>query len=490
MALNAAELLVVIESGGRLPLRARLTTALRDAVRTGRVPPGATMPSSRVLAQDLGVSRGVVTEAYEQLAAEGFLRSRPGAGTTVAFQGVRPVTPLPSPHPPVGLPAGTLDLRPGWPDLSSFPRQKWAAAVHRTLTCLPASDFGYTEPWGARVLREQLSQYLGQVRGAMVDPESVLVVTGATQAISLTAQVLLRAGHRGIALEDPSNAIQRRLLHDLGLHVVDVPIDSQGLSVDVLAASPARAVICTPSHQYPTGVVLSAQRREQLCRWAEQRDAVILEDDYDSEFHYARPVTGCLQGLVPQHVALVGSVSKSLAPALRLGWVVAPPALLGPLRQAKMHADFGSGSLEQQVLAEFMASGAYDRNLRALRRRYAERRAWLVGALASRLPSWRVMGAAGGLHVVVQVPDGVSETGLVVAAAAAGVAVVGIAGMTGVHPHGPALVLSFAGATRDMLEEAARRLAVAAARVDDLPEARAPAPASGVGWYEREVART
>lgn len=388
MALNAAELLVVIESGGRLPLRARLTTALRDAVRHRPCPAGgddALLTCPRAGPRCVSGRRhgGPRAAGGRGLPAQP-ARSRHDGRLPGRAAGDPAAVAAPAGRPPGRDPGPAARL--AGPVVLPLAEVGRGGAPHAHLpACLPASDFGYTEPWGARALREQLSQCLGQVRGAMVDPESVLVVTGATQAISLTAQVLLRAGHRAIALEDPSNAIQRRLLHDLGLHVVDVPIDSQGLSVDVLAASPARAVICTPSHQYPTGVVLSAQRREQLCRWAEQRDAVILEDDYDSEFHYARPVTGCLQGLVPQHVALVGSVSKSLAPALRLGWVVAPPALLGPLRQAKMHADFGSGFLEQQVLAEFMASGAYDRNLRALRRRYAERRAWLVGALASRL---------------------------------------------------------------------------------------------------------
>lgn len=489
MPLNAAELLVVIESGGRSPLRARLTSALRDAVQTGRVACGATLPSSRVLADDLGVSRGVVTEAYAQLVAEGFLLSRPGAGTTVAFPCVKAVPGSSSRSSPSTFAPGTIDLRPGLPDLSSFPRQQWSAAVREMFKTLPASALGYTEPWGALELREQLSQYLARVRGAVADRESVVVVSGATQGISLTAQVLLRRGHRAIAVEDPSNAIQRRLLHDLGLAVVDVPIDWQGLSVEALAASPARAIICTPAHQYPTGVVLSASRRKQLSQWAQERNGLIIEDDYDSEFQYGRLSTGCLQGGVPQHVALVGSVSKSLAPALRLGWVVAPRSLLGDLRQAKSHADFGSSFLEQQVLAEFFASAAYDRNLRALRRRYRERREWLRQALARQLPSWHVMGAAGGLHFVVQVPDDVSEARLVAAAAAAGVAVIGIAGMTGVHPHGPGIVISFARATRDMLEEAASRLALAAARLDDLPEVDGRVRASGVGWYEQEAMR-
>lgn len=486
MPLNASELLVVLGAEGPAPLRVRLASALRDAVRAGRIAPGATLPSSRVLARDLGVSRGVVTEAYAQLAAEGFVISRPGAGTMVASARVEAPTGAARSDARPTLAPGTIDLRPGLPDLSSFPRQQWAAAVRDTLRDLPAARLGYTEPWGALALREQLSQHLARVRGASVQPESVVVMTGATQGISLIAQLLRRRGHSYVAVEDPSNAIQRRLLTDLGLSIVDVPVDWQGLDVDVLAASPAQVVICTPAHQYPTGVIMSATRREQLCRWAQEQDALIVEDDYDSEFSYGPVVQGCLQGMVPQHVALVGSVSKSLAPALRLGWVITPPSLLLALRQAKSHADFGSNFLEQEVLAELIASAAYDRNLRRLRRRYGERRRCLAQAVERELPGWRVMGAAAGLHFVVQVPDRVDETRLVAAAAAQGVAVIGIAGMVGSNPHGPAIVLSFAGATPDMLEEAVVRLAQAVAAMDSLTDIEAHPAISRIEWYEQE----
>lgn len=462
MPLSSAGLLVRLEEAGRLPLRVRLTMALRDVVRTGQVAPGSTLPSSRVLARDLGISRGVVLEAYAQLTAEGYLLSRPGAGTTVAESTQPHSRPLAAPATPQPDPPGVLDLRPGTPDLSSFPRRLWLGAVRDTLNALPASDLGYGEPWGARALRVQLAEYLARVRGAMADPDSVVVVSGTTQGVSLIAQILVRRGHRTVAVEDPSNALQRRLLRELGLDVVDVAVDESGLRVDALAQTGARAVLCTPAHQYPTGVILSAERRTQLTRWAQDVDALVVEDDYDAEFRYGRAAVGCLQGLDDRHVALLGSVSKSLAPALRLGWVLAPPSLLDDLRQAKRNADFGSNGLDQHVLAELMGSGGYDRNLRMLRRRYAERREHLVGALAARAPSWQPIGAAGGLHLVVRLPPGSSEQGVVSASAAAGVLVLGVAGMTGRHPQGPALALSFARATPDMLDEAVRRLVLAA----------------------------
>jgi GntR family transcriptional regulator/MocR family aminotransferase len=443
------------------------------------------MPSSRVLASDLGVSRGVVLEAYAQLAAEGFLRSRPGSATTVAVVPGIPRRDVMESGRHGRAIDSALDLRPGAPDLSSFPRRQWLTAMRRTLSTLPAAALGYAEPWGVPGLRQELADYLSRVRGAMVTAESLVAVTGATQGVSLLAQLLVRHGQDAIAVEDPSNAIQQRLLSDMGLRVVGVPVDEHGLRVDLLARTAARAVIVTPAHQYPTGSSLSADRREQLVRWARAVDGLVIEDDYDSEFRYGRRPIGCLQSLDPNHVAMIGSISKSLAPALRIGWVASPPALVAALRRAKSHADFGSASLDQYVLADFLASGEYDRNLRALRRRYGQRREALLQVLERYLPRWQVMGVAGGLHLVVRLPDDVSESGLVAAAEDQGVLVLGVETMRVEHPYGPALVLSFARATADMLDEAVRRLALAAHDLAAAPRPGWTEPLSGVDWYER-----
>jgi len=463
--LNSADLLVRLVEGGRQPLRVRLIMALRDVVRTGQVSPGSTMPSSRVLARDLGISRGLVVEAYAQLTAEGYLLSRPGAGTIVAPGQAASLSEPGSPA-PVDASTGMLDLRPATPDLSSFPRRLWLGAVRDTLRVLPASELGYGEPWGARALRVQLAGYLARVRGTMADPDAFVLVTGVSQGMSLIAQILHRRGQRSVAVEDPCNPLARALLRERGLQAVDVPVDAHGLRVDALVAAGVRTVICTPAHQYPTGVIMSAERRTQLMRWAQDVDGLIIEDDYDAEFRYGRASVGCLQGLDSTHVALLGSVSKSLAPALRLGWVLAPPSLLDDLRSAKGYADYGSSALDQHVLAELMASGSYDRNLRLLKRRYGARREHLVSALASHAPSWSPMGAVGGLHLLVALPRDVPEEQLLLAAAAAGVLVLGLAGMSGSHPMGPALVLSFARATPDMLDDAVHRLVRAAQEVD------------------------
>lgn len=465
MPLNATELLIAPGVPGGPPLRVRLTMALRDAIRTGQIAAGTTLPSSRVLAKDLGISRGVVVEVYAQLSAEGFVLSQRGAGTTVAR--LPAVTRRGSAR-TVSLQvtaSDTIDLRPAIPDLSFFPRRAWGAAIRQAIETMPAPGLGYVEPWGTFALREEVAHYLARVRGAMTSADGLVIVHGVTQGIALVAGVLQRSGYRSIAVEDPSNAIQREHLRGANLQVVDVPVDEQGLRVDVLAATGARAVICTPAHQYPTGGILSAERRGQLCRWAQDVRGVIVEDDYDAEFRYGREPVGCLQGLDPAHVALVGSVSKTLVPGLRLGWLAPPPRLLDAIRTAKSHADYGGDVFQQYALADFISSGTYDRHLRAVRRRYGDRREAFVAALQARLPDWRVIGSAGGLHVTVLLPEGVPEHELIEAARAAGVQVVGVASMSATYQYPPAFVLSYAASTQGMLEEAVLRLAKASTLV-------------------------
>ncbi|WP_293769532.1 PLP-dependent aminotransferase family protein [Sporichthya sp.] len=485
MSLNAAELLLLLERTPTGPLRVRLATALRDAIRAGQLAPGATMPSTRVLAQDLGVSRGVAVDAYAQLCAEGFLTTRHGSATTVAF---RPAT---APHDlwtggePARPPVPELDLRPGWPDLSAFPRKEWAAAVRDVLTVLPSAALGYDEPWGAWEFRSQLAAYLARVRGAVCAPPGIVVVGGVTQAITLMCRVLLGRGQPRLAVEDPSNPIQRRRLARLGMEVVPIPVDRDGLQVDALARSEASAVLCTPAHQYPCGVSLSPERRASLLRWATEVDGLVLEDDYDADFRYERTPMGCLQGMDPMHVALLGSVSKTLAPALRIGWVVTPPHLLAALRAAKRDDDLGGNTLDQHVLARLLSTGSYDRHLRLLRRRYRIRRDGLVGAFTRLLPDWEILGSAGGLHLTVRPPEGTPENRLVAAAAGLGLAVFGLGAMSVERAPMAGIVLSYARATPDMSAEAVRRLALAMAALDQVTPAMEAAVSTGaLPWFE------
>jgi len=268
-----------------------------------------------------------------------------------------------------------------------------------------------------------------------------------------------------------------------------VPVDDSGLRVDVLESSGVRAVLCTPAHQYPSGVVLSPQRREHLLRWASAVGGpvggLVIEDDYDAEFRYERAALGCLQGMAPQHVALVGSVSKTLAPALRLGWVVTPPHLLPALRGIKRDDDFGSNAIDQHILSRLLDTGDYDRHLRGLRRLYRQRRDAFIQALTRQLPEWQVMGSAGGLHLTVALPPGVSEGRLVAAAATLGLSVLGLADMCGRHVSRPGVVISYARATPDMCADAVRRLALAADLLDQMTaEMEAAARSSSHLWQD------
>ncbi|MEO3782480.1 PLP-dependent aminotransferase family protein [Actinocorallia sp. B10E7] len=433
-------------AAGRLGVQ--LAVRLREAIRAGRLPESARLPSTRALAQDLGVSRGVVVTAYEQLAAEGFLVSRPGDGTRVARL---PAVPTPRDLPAAGAdPGGEYDLRPGTPDLTSFPRAKWTAALKLALEEMAHTDFAYPHPAGAPVLRRELAGYLGRVRAAVAAPEQVVVTAGVAHGLS----AVVRLAGVPLAIEDPLSDRQLPLLRATGAPLIRVPVDEEGMDVEALARSGAGAVLLTPAHQFPTGVVLSSRRRAALVEWAEAAGALILEDDYDAEFRYDRDPVGCVQGLAPERTVLFGSVSKTLAPGLRLGWLVAPAGLAARVADHRMDTDLGSPVIEQHALAGFLASGAYDRHLRQMRRIYRSRRDALVGALAARLPEAGIDGISAGLHLFLRLPYPVPD--LAEAAAARGVLV---------QTCGPsALIVGYSALTEARLAEAVARLAEAVRR--------------------------
>ncbi|MFJ9866966.1 PLP-dependent aminotransferase family protein [Streptomyces sp. NPDC101165] len=388
------------------PARARgraLQAALREAIRSGRLTPGTRLPSSRDLAADLGVSRGLVTEAYEQLTAEGYLRSGRGAGTWVgdAVRAARPGARDLAPRSP-----GTrADFVPGTPDLSLFPRAAWAAAQRAVLAELPHHDLGYPDPRGLPRLRTALAGLLARRRGVVAGPERIVVVSGVAQASALVGSVLHTRGMRTIGVEDPGSPQHDGLYAAAGLGTVPLPLDEDGLALGPLRASGARAVVTTPAHQYPTGIAYSARRRAELLDWARSVDGLVLEDDYDGDFRYDRAPVGALQGLDPERVAYMGSVSKSLAPGLRLGWLLVPAALMEEIVERKRTMDLGHPSLDQALFAHFLERGDYDRQLRRCQRAYRERRDALVAALAGQFPEARVSGIAAGLHAIAELPE-------------------------------------------------------------------------------------
>ncbi|MEW9528132.1 PLP-dependent aminotransferase family protein [Microbispora sp. NPDC049125] len=384
-------------------LRTGLEHAVRDAVRDGRLSPGTPLPSSRTLARDLGVARGTVTQAYDQLVAEGYLTSRPRSGIRVADQPAGPpaAETVPPPHAAPSPAAGT-DLRPGLPDLSGFPRREWLAATRRVLQTTPGAAFGYGDSFGHTELRQVLAEYLGRARGVVTTPERVIVCAGYTHALRLVCQALRRRGATSVAFEDPFLPDYPALAEETGLRVSRIPVDSEGLVVDRLTGE--AAVIVTPAHQFPLGVTLSPARRAQLLAWARRTGAFVLEDDYDGEFRYDRQPVGALQGLAPDRVVYAGTASKTIAPGLRTAWIVVPPGLVAPLRAA-MRWDEGYVSvIDQLALAQLIRTGELDRHLRRCRARYRRRRDRLGDAVTRHLSHGSLSGIAAGLHAVLRFP--------------------------------------------------------------------------------------
>ncbi|MGW8379012.1 PLP-dependent aminotransferase family protein [Streptomyces sp. ODS28] len=418
-----------------------LVRALREAVRSGRLSPGTKLPSSRALAADLGMARNTVADAYAELVAAGWLTARQGSGTRVAQraepQRARAGRPAPPPRHPLN-PAATYNLLPGQPDASAFPRTAWSAATRRALAAAPSEAFGYQGPAGRTELRHALADYLARVRGVDADPERTVVCAGFTHGLAALARVLRAAGVRRAAVESYGAPHHRALLAGAGVRLAALPYDEDGTATAALPELDVQAALLTPAHQFPTGVALPARRRATAVDWARAADGLLVEDDYDGEFRYDRQPVGALQGLDPERVVYCGTASKSLAPALRLGWMVLPHRLVGEMQEALSGPGQGGvvGSVEQLTLAEFLRSGAYDRHVRAMRGRYRRRRDRLVAELARKCPQVRVSGISAGLHALVELPEGAEEQRVVRAAAREGLAVGGLEHLT----HAPAAV--------------------------------------------------
>ncbi|MEE1809763.1 MocR-like pyridoxine biosynthesis transcription factor PdxR [Streptomyces sp. BE133] len=415
-----------LETTGAAGLRAGLMDALREAVRTGRLGPGTRLPSSRSLAVDLGIARNTVADAYAELVAEGWLTARQGSGTRVARRAEprRTATRATRSRPVRSRPAH--NLLAGSPDLSTFPRADWLKAARRALTAAPNDAFGYGDPRGRIELRTVLADYLARARGVYADPERIVICAGFVQALKLMGTVLRKRRVREVAVESYGLDVHWKLLADAGLRMPCLPVDGLGARTGELAGlRGVGAVLMTPAHQFPTGVPLHPERRAAAVDWARGTGGLILEDDYDGEFRYDRQPVGALQGLDPERVVHLGTTSKSLAPGLRLGWMVLPENLVGEVAEAKGLSDWSSSALEQLTLAEFIESGAYDRHVRSMRLRYRHRRDQLVAVLAQRAPDVRISGIAAGLHAVLELPEG-SEPSVMRAAAWQGLALEGI----------------------------------------------------------------
>ncbi|MGH9273207.1 MAG: PLP-dependent aminotransferase family protein, partial [Acidimicrobiales bacterium] len=371
MRTTSTEVLLELDRSKARGLRAQVEDELRDAIRAGRLAPGTSLPSSRALASDLGVTRGVVVAAYDQLVAEGYLASRHGSGTVVneTAQGARRRPPTQTVSVPVAV-----DFRPGLPDLDLFPRAAWLRATRVALQTLPRGDLGYTHPQGLPMPRAAVVDYLARVRGVSADPDQVVMCDGFGHGFSLVVNVLRDRGDEVIAVEDPGYDGPREVIAAAGLRHRGVTVDGDGIVVEKLRRSGARAVVVTPAHQAPTGAVLSPARRTAIVTWAREVDGYVIEDDYDAEYRYDRHPAGAVQGLDPDRVIYCGTTSKSLAPGLRLGWLVLPPELVEPVMTQRVLTDLATSSIDQAALAVFLDAGDLDRHLRGTRRIYRRRR--------------------------------------------------------------------------------------------------------------------
>ena len=434
-------------------LRAAVERMVRDAVCIGALRPGVRLPSSRALAAQLGVSRGVTSDAYGQLAAQGFLISKTKAAPVVA-EIARPPRP-PAPPPPAPA-APRFDFTATTPDVTLFPTRRWSAALLLAARAAPAAAYDYGDPRGEPQLRRVLADHLGRTRGVVAEPGRILVVQGAAQGVGLLARVLATAGASRIAVEDPGLQSQPQRLRLHGLEPVGQAVDDDGLVVDGLDAD---AVLVTPAHQFPTGAVLSGARRRQLLAWARRRDALVIEDDYDAEFRYDREPVRALQGLDPDRVAYLGTTSKTLAPALRLGWLVVPDRLVCDTAEVKHLLDVSSPPIDQRALAHFIQTGDYDRHVRRARAIYRQRRDALMTALDRRLPGLAVEGVAAGVHVLLRLPAAVDDKALAARAGRCGVRVSPLSQFALSLAAGRGLVLGYGGLRERAVDAAVAALA-------------------------------
>jgi GntR family transcriptional regulator/MocR family aminotransferase len=419
-ARGAHEVLLALEyRRGRL--RRSLQEALRAAIQDGRLRAGTRLPASRRLAADLGVSRGVVSDTYDQLVSEGYLevnaRSAPVVAAVVA-------TEPPAPEPLKR--SWCFDFTAITPDVGLFPRRAWGRAVERALRSAPDAALDYGDHRGRIELRLALSAYLGRVRGVRVDPGRIVVTQGFTQALDLLCRVLRARGATTFAMETPSHSELWATIRGSGLDLVGCPVDGDGLRTDMLGQLGAQAVVVAPAHQFPTGAVLVPRRRVALVEWATSNDGLVIEDDYDAEFRYDRTPVGAVQGLDPGRVAHVGTASKTLAPGVRLGWISLPAGLVDAVRARKGITDSGSPALDQLTLAELLTSGHYERHIVRARDAYRRRRDRLIQALTNRFVRPYIGGAAAGMHLLLPLEDGEDDVALAAVAAARGIGVLAL----------------------------------------------------------------
>ncbi|WP_433851390.1 PLP-dependent aminotransferase family protein [Stenotrophomonas nitritireducens] len=461
-----------------LPLHARIQRALRQLILDGAIDVGRPLPASRALARSLAVSRDTIEAAYGQLHAEGFIQRRVGSGSFVSERvrrrraGARRVGPpaaaaLSRRGAALFRDGGVRDFlaprafAPGLPETRHFPLQTWERLQRQVLREHGSAALLHSPPQGMAALRQAIADYLNLERGAHATPARVLVLTSSQQALALCASVLLDAGDR-IFIEDPAYHGARRAFEAAGLECVPVPVDADGMRVERLHdAAPARAVFLTPSHQFPTGATLALDRRLAAIEWARRHGAWIIEDDYDSEFHYAGKPTACVQGLDPhERTIYIGTFTKSMFPGLRIGYMLLPAALVEPMTVARTLLDGHSAPIPQLTLARFIEGGHFGAHVRAMRQLYGERRDRLARLVRRHLGDYlqpRV--PAGGMQMPCLLTRDIAEASAVDAARRAGIDLLGLGGLYAGDAGEAGFLMGFAAHAPDELEAAVRRLA-------------------------------
>lgn len=400
---------IIIDRNSDLTLERQIYMQIRKMILSGGLASGDKLPSTRKLSTELSVSRNTVIEAYSQLIAEGYLKTFKGSGTVVA-DGLHALDIVPSfvQNQPLRQDKkprfdGQIDFRTGVPALEYFPYKEWGTLYREVCNTIPASSYGYCGTAGVWELRETISKYLYRTRGLSCDPSQIVIISGATQGLSLISH-LLKEEHKKVLVEDPTHAGLREVITSAGCSVKGIAADENGLRTDLLKGKTGVSFIyTTPSHQYPMGGVLPIQRRLELVRYAKENDCYIVEDDYDSEFRYEGQPVSSLYELKPQRVIYLGSFSKVLAPALRLGFMILPEKLRRPCRKLKMYTDVHTDTLSQYTLAKFMQTGGFEKHIWKMKKLYGRRRSQLIDELSRHFPNeFFILGHATGLHLVVQ----------------------------------------------------------------------------------------
>ncbi|MGC5052053.1 PLP-dependent aminotransferase family protein [Micromonospora sp. DT48] len=444
------------------PLSRQIQSAIKEKIRNGVLLPGVPLPSSRLLARDIGVSRSVVVEAYEQMSAEGYLEAVQGSGTRVATRSIAGADRRSRLDEPSAPPV-RWDLRVGATDVTNFPLQEWLSCYQRATQSLGPSGLSYPPISGIASLRTELASYLGRVRGVRVEPAHTMVTLGFAHGLGLLCRTLPTMGIDRIGVENPGSGKQLQFIRSTGMRAVPVPVDADGVDIDALTRSGVRAVLVTAAHQFPTGATMPPQRRQALLRWASDVNGIIIEDDYDTEFWFdQRERPPAIQGCDPERVVYGGSLSKVLAPGLRLGWLALPEWLVGAVEAARASSDQGCDSITQLAVSEFLRAGLLDRHLRRLRPRYRSRLETVVQAVRRHLPGASIRGASAGRHVYVELPHHVDEAAVVEGALRRSVLLRGgghfrLAEIPGVTPR-PALVIGYSSVRPSDINEALARV--------------------------------